>query len=154
MKKNRWLQVIGMYLLWAIIIALGFWLLLVSREAFLTGASFYVGDDIVRGWQVRFLDKAFFIAAGVFVVVLFAAAEGYLRGGLEKQDLLKRFAKVTGVELLIIFAFDLLLALMQGAMAGSLVRWALVLVELAAGVALFLMGRATPKTQALPNGSN
>ena len=147
MAKSRWLQVVGMYLLWALTIALGLWLLLVSREAFLTGASFYVGDDIVRGWQVRFLDKAVFIVGGLFVIILFTLTEGYLRGGLEKQDLFKRFAKITGIELLLIFGFDILLVLMQGAAAGSWLRWLIVLVELALGIVFFRIGRSATKMQ-------
>lgn len=145
MAKRRWLQVLSMYLLWAIIIVLGFWLLLVSREAFLMGASYYVGDDIVRGWQVRFFDKAFFIAGGLFVVILFSLTEGYLRGGLEKQDLFKRFAKTTGIELLLIFVFDLILVLLQGTAAGGWTRWLIVLAELALGVAFSQIGRSASK---------
>ena len=147
MTKSRWMRVVGMYLLWVITIALGFWLLLVSREAFLMGAAFYVGDDIVRGWQVRFLDKAVFIAAGLFVIILFTLTEGYLRGGLEKQDLFKRFAKITGIELLLIFVFDILLVLMQGATAGSWLRWLIVFIELALGIAFFRIGRSATKIQ-------
>ena len=151
MAKRRWLQVVGMYLLWAITIVLGFWLLIVSREAFLMAASFYVGDNIVRGWQMRFFDKAFFIAGGLFVLILFTLTEGYLRGGLEKQDLLKRFAKITSIELLLIFVFDILLVLLQGAAAGGWLRWLIVLAELLLGVAFFQIGRSASKIQLKEN---
>lgn len=147
MVKRSWIQYVGLYLLWAVVIALGFWLLLVSRETFLFGASFYVGDDIVRGWQVRFFDKAFFIIAGLFIIILVTTTEGYFRGGVEKGNLLRRFAEVAGIEVLIIFACDLLLALMQGAAASGWVRWLIIAAELLLGVVLFLFGRANSKTK-------
>ena len=145
MTKHNWIRDIEMYMLWAVVIALGFWLLLVSREAFLFGASFYVGDNIVRGWQVRFFDKAFFIIAGLFIIVLITLTEDYLRGGVQRGSLLRRFAEVAGIEVLIIFACDLLLALLQGTAASGWARGLIIAAELVVGVTLFLFGRASSK---------
>lgn len=153
MEKRSWLVYIGMYLAWAIVAALGFWLLLVSRQVFTYVAARYVGDDIVRGWQVRFYDKVFFIVVALFVLALFTLTESYLRKGIARRNVVQRFAKIAGVELLVLFVLDVVLVVLQGFVAIGWSRWLILVAELGIGVALFAVGRGALAVKSLP-GAN
>ena len=137
------------YLYWVVLIALGFWFLVLSREAFLTASAYYAGDSFVRGWQARFLDKIFVLFVGVGVLVFFYATEGYLRAGVEKGDVLRRFAKVSGGMILAVFVVDLVLLLLQN-LTGVWLRWVVIVAELGLGVGLSWIGRRPPATPTEP----
>lgn len=141
MAKKRWFDYVLFYLLWTVLIALGFWFLILSRETFLTGASYYAGDSFVRGWQTRFLDKAFFLFVGLGVLVFIYATEGYLRAGIEKHDMLRRFFKISGGVMIAVFVMDLILLLLQQFAGGAWLRWLILVGELGLGVGLSLVGR-------------
>jgi len=141
MAKKRWFDYVLFYLLWTVLIALGFWFLILSRETFLTAAAYYAGDSFVRGWQTRFYDKAFFLFVGIAVLVFIYATEGYLRAGIEKRDMLRRFFKTSGWVLLAIFVMDLLLLLLQQFAGGAWLRWIVLVAELGLGVGLTWLGR-------------
>ncbi|MEJ5311073.1 MAG: hypothetical protein WHX52_15020 [Anaerolineae bacterium] len=144
MAKKHWLSYVVFYLLWTVLIALGFWFLILSREAFLTGAAYYAGDSFTRGWQTRFFDKVFFLSAGIAVLVFFYGTEGYLRAGIEKHDLLRRFFKAAGWMLLVIFVTDFILLALQQFAGGVWLRWVILAAELGLGVALSWAGRRKP----------
>jgi len=141
MAKTRWLEYVWFYLLWTVLIAMGFWFLILSRETFLTGAAYYAGDSFTRGWQTRFFDKVFFLSAGIAVLVYFYATEGYLRAGIEKHDMLRRFSKTSGWMLLVIFVTDFILLALQQFAGGVWLRWIVLATELSLGVALSWLGR-------------
>lgn len=141
MAKRSWLVYVGTYSAWAVISALAFWVLLVSRQAFMFVSARFVGDDIVRGWQARFYDKVFLIVVALGVLALVTLTESYLRRGIDRRDVIRRSAKIVGVELLVLSALDLVLALFQGSGAGGWLRWLILVVELVAGVALLAVGR-------------
>jgi hypothetical protein len=141
MEKRNWLVYVVTYLAWAVVVALGFWLLLVSRQVFLHGAARYVGDDIVRGWQARFYDKVFLVVAAAFVLALFTLSESYLRNGIARRNVLQRFAKITSIELLLLFVLDAVLVLLQGVSVNGWLRWFFVAAELVAGIVLLFVGR-------------
>jgi hypothetical protein len=150
MVKKRWLNYVLFYLLWTVLIALGFWFLIVSRETFLSAAAYYAGDSFVRGWQTRFLDKIFFLFVGLAVLVFIYATEGYLRAGIEKHDMLRRFFKTAGWVLLAIFVMDLILLLLQQFAGGVWLRWLVLVAELGLGVGFSWMGRRKPAKPAPP----
>lgn len=144
MEKKRWLVYVLFYLVWTVLIVMGFWFLIMSREVFLTAAAYYAGDSITRGWQVRFYDRAFFLIMGLAVLVYFYATEGYLRAGIEKHDMLRRFFKTSGWVLLAIFVLDLTLLALQQFAGGAWLRWVILVAELGLGVALSWIGRRKP----------
>jgi len=141
MAKKRWLEYVLFYLLWTVLIAMGFWFLILSRETFLTGAAYYAGDSFTRGWQTRFFDKVVFLSAGIAVLVYFYATEGYLRAGIEKHDMLRRFFKASGWMVLAIFVADFMLLALQQFAGGVWLRWVILAAELGLGVALSWLGR-------------
>lgn len=147
MAKKTWLSHILVYLLWAVLIALGFWFLILSREVFLTGAAYYAGDSWTRGWQTRFLDKAFFLLMGVAVLVFILLTENYLREGVEKHTVLRRFEKVAGWTVLVIAAADVVLLFLQQFAGVTWLRWLIIAAEVGIGVALSWLGRRAPKPQ-------
>ena len=141
MAKKRWFDYVLFYLLWTVLIALGFWFLILSRETFLTAAAYYAGDSFVRGWQTRFYDKVFFLFVGIAVLVFIYATEGYLRAGIEKHDMLRRFFETSGWVLLAIFVMDLILLFLQQFAGGTWLRWVVLVAELGLGIGLSWMGR-------------
>jgi hypothetical protein len=144
MTKGSWLGYIAAFLMWAAVLALGLWFMLIGREGLLGALSaFYVGDSLPRAWQVRFLDKVFWIVLGLLWMVLMVVGEEYLRRGVAERDLLKRFAKIVGPELLLIFAVDLFLFWLQGFGGLSWMRWLILGGELLIGVGLVLFVRSS-----------
>jgi hypothetical protein len=150
MVKTRWLNYVLFYLLWTVLIALGFWFLILSRETFLTAAAYYAGDSFTRGWQTRFFDKAFFLLVGLGVLVFIYATEGYLRAGIEKRDMLRRFFKTSGWVLLAIFVMDLILMVLQQFAGGAWLRWVVLVAELGLGAGLTWIGRRKPAKPSPP----
>lgn len=141
MAKNRWLAYVLFYLLWTVLIALGFWFLLISRETMIVILAYYAGDDFVRLWRAGFLDKAFFLFMGLAVLVYFYATEGYLRVGIEKGDMVRRFFKTSGWMLLLIFVVDLILLVLQRFAGAVWLRWVILVAELGLGALLSWLGR-------------
>lgn len=150
MKEKRWLTYVLFYLLWTVLIAMGFWFLIISREVALTALFYYAGDDFVPRMQARFLDKAYFLSAGIAVLVFFYATEGYLRAGIEKHDMLRRFFKTAGWVLLVIFVTDFTLLALQQFTGGVWLRWMILAAELGLGVALTWAGRRKPAKPIAP----
>ncbi|MCD6284316.1 MAG: hypothetical protein J7M39_00190 [Anaerolineae bacterium] len=142
MEERRWVDYIPAYLGWAVVAALGVWLMLISRNSFLGVLSaVYVRDSIQRAWQVRFLDKVYFIAVGMLWTIVAVITEAYFRRGAGRPGLGQRIAKVVGIELLLIFGADLLLLILQGFNVGMWQRWLIVLGELALGIAATVFAR-------------
>jgi hypothetical protein len=136
MEERRWVDYIPAYLAWAVVAALGVWFMLISRNSFLGVLSaVYVKDSIQRAWQVRFLDKVYFIAVGLLWTIVVVITEAYFRRGAGRPDLGQRIAKVVGIELLLIFGADVVLLILQGFNVNVWQRWLIVISELALGIA-------------------
>lgn len=136
MKTRHLAKQIGVFVAWAINSALAFWVMVVLRNALLAGlAVFYVGDSYPRAWRARFVDRAFFVFAGLALLIFLFASDGYLKDGIPKHDVLRRFARLLGIQLLILFPADLLTSLLQESLLG---RFAIVVmvIELLGGAGL------------------
>ena len=134
-KQRGWLLDIKVYLLWFAAVALGFWLCLQLRTCIeLSLVLFYVRDQILLVGPADFIDKysfAFVICVWVVGIILF---EGYFRSGAAKNVLVKRFARVFGPGLLLLFLVDLANLLMQGINSAVWAQWLLLAGELLIGV--------------------
>ncbi|GEM_PF-619639 len=150
MKKKQWLNYVLLYLFWAVLIVLGFWFLIRSRDTALIVLGYYAGDDFNRLWRAGFFDKAFFLFLGLALVVYFYATEAYLRAGIEKQDLLRRFFKTAGWVLLVIFVVDVVLLVLQQSIETMWLRWVIPVAELGLGIVLSWMGRRKPRNRIEP----
>ena len=146
---------VSAYLMWAVDLALTFWLIFISRTAFLDiFALSYTGDQssyamVIYARRVDFADKLFSILLGLGWLVFMIATEAYFRAGILREDLFKRFARVTGPVLLGIFVVDLILFWLQGAGGGDWLRWFILAVELGIGIALLRSARS--QSQPNPN---
>jgi hypothetical protein len=150
MEERRWVDYIPAYLGWAVVAALGVWFMLISRNSFLgVMSAVYVRDSIQRAWQVRFLDKVYFIAVGMLWTIVAVITEAYFRKGAGRPGLGQRIAKVIGIELLLIFGADVILLILQGFNVNIWQRWLIVISELALGVAAARFARRpVPDTKA------
>ena len=142
---------VSAYLMWAVDLALTFWLIFISRTAFLDiFALSYTGDQssyamVIYARRVDFADKLFSILLGLGWLVFMIATEAYFRAGIVREDLFKRFARVTGPVLLGIFVVDLILFWLQGVGGSSLLRWLILAAELGIGIALLVSVRPQSK---------
>ncbi len=154
-KIEEWGKQIKVFFAWLVVSVLGFWIFVVLREAILSLLSaFYVGESARRAWRVRFLDRAYFIVAGLIYLIFIFAIDGYLRDGLSRRDVLRRLARVIGIQLLVLFPLDLITYFVG---RSFLEQFGVVLpiVEiLAGGALLFYSIKAKPKRERRsPGGS-
>lgn len=130
------------YLMWIVDLGLTFWLGFISRTTFLgLLASSGRAGQLTYNHQAEFADKLFSIVLGLGWLVFMIATEAYFRTGVLRDDLLKRFARVTGPVLLCIFCVDLILFWLQGSSGGNLLRWFMLAAELGIGIALLVSVR-------------
>ena len=143
MAGKRWLGYVVAYLVWIILLLLGLWFIVISRQGFVGALSvFYVKGSLPRAWEVRFYEKVYTLALGLLWLIFMIVTEEYFRAGVGRSHLLKRFARVAGPELLLISAADLFLLLLQGGAGGNVVRWLIPTGEVVAGAVLFHFGRS------------
>ena len=146
MAGKRWLSYGVAYLVWIVLLLLGLWFIVISRQGFLGALSaFYVKDSLPRAWEARFYDKAYTIALGLLWLVFMIITEDYFRTGVGQGRLWRRCARVAGPELLLIFVADLFLLLVQRGAGRSWWRWLILASEIVGGVALFCFGRSSRK---------
>jgi hypothetical protein len=133
------------FVMWAVVIALGIWVLLVGHTAFLGFVATRVDHDSTSGyWQYAALERFFIVGVGLAWLVVVTLSEPYIRHGVHRGHLLRRFARIVGPGLLLLFAADVSLLLLQGMPPGVWMRWLLLSGELGLGVALMLAARSSP----------
>ena len=132
----------GAYILWIADLGLTFWLMINSRTVFLgILALFYKPGAWAYAHRADFADKVLLLILGLGWLVFMILAETYFRTGARGDDLLKRFARVTGPVLLGIFSVDLILFWLQGVGGGNWFRWFLLAAELGLGIVLLVSAR-------------
>ena len=136
MKLRKLWHHVGVFFAWALDSALAFWTTVVIRQALLAAlAVFYVGDSNPRAWRARFFDRAYFVFSGLGLLIFVFAIDGYFKDGMPKRDVVRRFARVTGILALILFPADLVTSLLQRSLLGRF-SIAVMLLELLLGVGL------------------
>lgn len=130
------------YLMWVVVMVLGLWLFLISRNGFHGILAVYARGSVTRGWQTSFYDKMYSITIGLLWLALMIVTERYFRRGVQQGDLIRRVAKVVGPELLLVFVADLGLLVMQGVGSASWLRWVVLGGEVVGGVSLLLYARS------------
>jgi len=147
MKAKTGFDYVMAYLLWFVTLCLGAWFVFISRntfETFLGGYYIKEKGQFLLSQQARFLDIVFPVVLWLLWLVMMIVTEEYYRKGAQKGNVLKRFAKVAGVLLVLIFIADLCQNLMLGLTVVGWLRWLLTIFELLAGVALIFAGRLKP----------
>lgn len=147
MKQYKIVQYIGAYILWLIVLALGLWLIFISRSALLgLAAKYYVEGRFMRQTLVIFLDKSYFFVMGIIWLAVMVITEEYFRKGVGQNQLFRRFSAFAGIELLVIFCSDLILLFLQNWAIDAL-RLAILQIELIVGLGLVLYWRNRKITQ-------
>jgi hypothetical protein len=127
------------YVLWILDLGLGLWLFFISRTALLDILALsYRPGNFAYAHRVDFADKIFVITVGVGWLGLMIGIEYYYRTSALTGELLQRFARVTGLLLLCVFAVDLILFWVQGVGTSNWLRWLILAAELGAGAALLV----------------
>ena len=91
------------YTVWVICWVLGLFILIVFRTAYFHMlAPLSERGWTGNAWAIMF-DKVFIIIAGIVFLAFIIFAEGYLRKGRLQNQLSGRFARLLGIELLILF---------------------------------------------------
>jgi len=134
---TSFIKYVSAYLMWIIDLGLAFWLIFLARTVFvgLFAMSSRAGQ-LVYAHRVDFADKVFSILLGLGWLACMIILEAYFRAGVSSNDLIKRFAKVTGSVLLGIFGVDLILFWLQGVGRGDWLRWFMLAAELGIGITL------------------
>ena len=147
MKVKTGFESVLAYLLWVVTLGLGAWLVIISRntlEAFLGWYFIQEKNRFILTQQARLLDIVIPVVLWLLWFVMLILVEEYYRRGVEKHTLFKRFMKMIGVLLILIFFADLLFNLMLGFRVSGWLRWLITLIELLAGAALWMAGKTKP----------
>ncbi|MGC9522212.1 MAG: hypothetical protein ACP5HG_10095 [Anaerolineae bacterium] len=146
MRTRRWLQYVLAYAMWAVVLALGIWLLLLSRDAVVAVFSaLLVEDSTARTWTIVSVERFYVIGAGLAWLALMILSELYFRNGVRRGRLFPRFARILGIELLLLFIVDFTLFALQGMGLEVWSRWLILGVELVLGVACVLLACSSPR---------
>ena len=133
------------YVLWIIDLALGLWLLLISRTVFLDILALsFKESSWVYSRRVDFADKVFLLVLGLGWLIFMIIIEHSYRASALTGELPQRFAWVTGFLLLCIFVIDMLMFWVQGA-GNNWLRWLILAAELGIGIALLVSVRPRSK---------
>ena len=130
------------YGMWIVDLGLSAWLYFISRTALLgILALSYEQGDFQYSKAVDLVDRIFVVVLGLGWLVFSIFTEEYYRTGALKENLLKRFARVTGPLLLCVFVVDLILFWLQGIGGDNWLRWLILAAELVIGLALIVSGK-------------
>jgi hypothetical protein len=139
---SKLLKYASSYVMWIIDLGIAFWFMFIARTDLINFLSLFAKKgNLTYGHQVDFADKAFSITLGLGWLALMIVIEQYYRHGVEKDDLRKRFARVTGPLVIAVFVADLIAFWLGGIASGNFVRWLILAAELGIGIALIIEGR-------------
>ena len=143
---NKIIKYLNAYGAWLVNLGLAAWLFFLTRTVYLDIFSFFYKPG---GWayahRVEFIDKILVLILGLGWLVFMIMTESYYRSGALEVDLFKRFARVTGPLLIVIFGMDLILIWLEGASNGF--HWLILAAELGIGIAFILLTRSQPKSK-------
>jgi len=141
MFRKKWFLEVSIYLVWFPIVALLFWFALQLRTAVEIGLSaFYVRDQPLLIGPADVIDKYSFAAMICIWIVVIILIEAYLRNGLRDRSMFKRFTRIFGPGLLLLFLVDLFNLLMLDMATAGWLRWSTTGLELLIGGALTYYG--------------
>jgi hypothetical protein len=147
---NKVIKYVVAYALWIVDLGLTMWLIITSRSGLLgTLSRIYKNGDVRYNYAAGFLDKSVLIILGLGWLAFMIFSEKYFRVGVQKNLLLKRFARVTGSVLLCIFCINLILLWVNGVGRGSWLSWLILAAEL--GLGIILLVSANRKATSKPN---
>lgn len=143
---NKIIKYLNAYGVWFVNLGLAAWLFFLTRTVYLDIFSFFYKPG---GWayahRVEFIDKILVLILGLGWLVFMIMTESYYRSGALRADWLKRFARVTGPLLIVIFCMDLVIIWLEG--ISDWLRWLILATELSIGIAFILSTRSQTKSK-------
>ena len=130
-------------LLWIVELLLGVWIFVQSREVFqgVLALSIQNAKNNFDALKTAHLFNVVFTIVLVIVALVFMIlVEEYFRNGARDGNMVRRFLRVTGLVVLVIFGLDVGLLLLQGISAAIWERWIILVLELAAAGAMIWFG--------------
>ena len=145
MFRKKWFLDLSVYLVWFPIVALLFWFALQLRTAIEIGLSaFYVRDKPVNIRIADVIDKYSFAIIICIWIIVIILIEAHLRNGMREKSVLKRFTRIFGPGLLLLFLVDLFNVLMLEMNTAGWLRWLTIAGELLIGGATTYYGFVRP----------
>ncbi len=139
---KKWAGYFMAYVLWAAFIALGFlWLVLARTGLYGLLQAYYVKGNYQRGNELQFVDRIFFLAAGLILLISYIVVEQYFRHGAQRGRMIGRALRVIGVELVVFFSAHFSYAYLTGFNSTAILGLA---IEILAGGLMAFFGFRTP----------
>jgi len=143
MKTKLLLNYVLAYLLWFILLALGFLFGILGQNAF----DAFLGTQTARnqtfqfGKTMIFLDRVFIFVIWLVWLVMMVLSEESLRRAARSGNLLKHFARFAGPLLILLFLSDGYLLSVAGFSSAGWLRWLILASELVLGIILTVFGQ-------------
>ena len=135
---NKVIKYIFAYAMWIAALSIAFWLIHISRTAFLNILVLFNTQGTMRYLNALiFADQVFVIVMGLGWLVFLIFSEEYFRIGVLEEVLLNRIIRVTGPLFLGVFSVDLILFWLNVG-SQSWLRWLILAVELGGGIVLLV----------------
>lgn len=135
------------YALWLLSVAAGFYLLLRTRTTVLLAVASWFDDGAAGPYRAGLVDKWGMIIMAIGLIVAVGVIEYAYNGARGAKELVSRFLKVTGVEVLILAGLDALLQAVVGLASRNTFTVILFFVELFVGVLLVSHASWWPATR-------
>lgn len=138
MKLKLWANYVIAYLLWFILLGLGFLFGIIGQNAF----DAFLGTQTARnttfqfGKTMIFLDRVFVFVVWLVWLVMMVLSEESLRRSARSGVLLKSFARFAGPLLILLFLADGYLLYVAGFSSAGWLRWTILAGELVLGILL------------------
>lgn len=139
-QSKSWTQYAIAYLAWILAFLLFLWFFIVSRETISNLAHVLLGQTLQQIKMQEFINRMYTFLAGLAWLVVMIVTESYFRNGVKRGDLARRITRFLGVEVALIFLADFVLALLIGFDILSMMRWLILIIELAAAGVLIWLG--------------
>ncbi len=114
--------------------------LFVGLIGFMGRGSFVLTTMLIskNAYLPRFLDKVFIVSFGIFWLGSWIFLEQYYQEGVEDKELLPRFMRVTGIELVVAFVAQVISTYYNTQPQQQLIQAILIAVALVLGIFLIL----------------
>ena len=145
-KMKDWSKYAAAYAAWIIAFFLWLWFLLVSWETVKGLMLYFMGSSFQATKTQQFLERAYVFVIGIAWLAIMIVTESYFRHGIKKGDLARRVGRFMGVEVILIFIADFILAMLLGLNLIPWSRWLILLLELVAASGLIWIGFIRYKT--------
>lgn len=113
--KKSWIQYLFVYGMWSVFIILGILFLVISRNSLTGLLTLYTDSDNFQwSMMLKFIDRSYFLVAGVALFVMVIIIEEYYKRGVKAGVFWQRVFRSFGIEILLLFIVSLISAYLIG----------------------------------------